>query len=95
VEFDLKAWIDGGCAICGKPERGGKSTAHVECWQGEAHNEAMIEQIKFALRCSVKAINYLNDHGLAEDRAMTAARREQRRELVRDIKAAVKPENAK
>jgi hypothetical protein len=94
VEFDLKTWIDGGCAVCGKPTRGDRDVAHTECWK-PAYVDAMLDQIKVAIRCSVKAINYLNDYGLAEDRAMTAARREQRRELVRDIKAAVKPEKAK
>ena len=38
-----------------------------------------------------RALAFLVDSNQYEDRAMTAARREQRRELVRDIKAAVKP----
>ena len=38
-----------------------------------------------------RALAFLVDSNQYEDRAMTAARREQRRELVRDIKQAVKP----
>lgn len=125
-KWHIEAWLNGGCVVCGSPERGGMSHCHPECttaaldpafgWgecsiemyrrkksaPGFGKTAAVAVDAKDAIREAEKrlapmkdvlarTLQWLHDAGPSEINAMTTKRREQMRELGREITAVINP----